>query len=159
MEFVPSRLQKVSIIERDGNRIWLNPKEMPEDSIEERIRKAIARDDEVRWYYLPEVSFEIIKTAVPPRYEQPWHSHWFLHESVLVIAGEILVKEENNGKLAEQVLHERDLAVFNHGKESFHTVQNPNSTYAHTLTHKFLGPDVKDKDLFKNDWHKKQRPS
>lgn len=133
----------------------MDPNETPEDVIEQKIKEAIAKDHEVRWYYLPQVSFEIIKTAVPPSYEQPWHSHWFLHEGVLVLDGEILIKEENDGKLTEQLLHENDFAVFNHGKESFHTVHNPTSAYAHTLTYKFLGPDIKDKDLFRNDWHKK----
>jgi quercetin dioxygenase-like cupin family protein len=125
------------------------------DTLENEIEAATKRKDEIRWYYFPKVSFEIIKTAIPPGYEQPMHSHCDLHEATLVLKGQVVVKEETEGKLSEAMLSENDLVVLDRGKKSFHTMKNLGQDYSYTLTFKFLGPDIKDPQLFRLDWHAK----
>jgi hypothetical protein len=49
MEFVSGRLLKVSIIDRKSNRICLDPKETPENVVEQKIKEAITKGHEVRW--------------------------------------------------------------------------------------------------------------
>lgn len=155
MELIRSNLLKVSIIEKSGKRIWLNPSNTPWDVIEEKIKEAMEKKIEIRWYYLPKNSFEIIKTAIPPGYEQPWHSHYELHEAMLVIKGQVIVSEEREGKSTRELLCENDFVIFDSGQEIYHTMKNAGQEYALTLSCKFLGPDAKNEQLFKTDWHGK----
>jgi hypothetical protein len=78
-----------------------------------------------------------------------------LHEATLVLKGQVVVTEEAEGKLSEVTVSENDLVILDRGKNSFHAMKNPGLDYSYTLTYKFLGPDLKDSQLFKLDWHAK----
>ena len=155
MELIKSTLLEVSIIEKTGKRMYLDPNKIPLNLMTDKTRNAIKRNAEIRWYYKPKTSFEIIKTAIPPRYEQPWHSHHKLFEAMLVLKGQVVTSEERGGKVIDELLSEGDFVVFDRNKGTYHTMKNIGQDYAYTLTYKFLSPATKDEQLFRSDWHGK----
>ena len=157
MQLIKENLLKISIIEKSGTRIRLDAStKKTSHQVTKEIEQALKRSAEIRWYYLPETSFEVIKTAIPPGHEQPWHTNCRLHEATLLIKGQIMVFENHKGKVSKALLHENDFVLFEKGPDTYHTMKNPGQEYAYTLTYKFVGPDMKDRELFKTDWHRKK---
>ena len=153
MEILRRRSINVAIIERSGERTILKPTRVEQASIEEFIKEAMDRSAEIRWYYIPCSSLEIIRTALPPKYEQPWHSHKSIHEATLVLEGHVLVLSMKDETIKEVDLAPGDLVVLDTNPEIYHTMKNTTKKYATTMTLKYVGPEKKDEKLFQKDWH------
>jgi quercetin dioxygenase-like cupin family protein len=143
---------KVAIFRRDGNNLILEPKKHDQLEIESAVKQAMDNLDEIRWYYWPKYNFEIIKTALPPNYMQPWHSHAKIQESTYVIKGKVSIfcKDKENEEIE---LEEGDCIVLKPGKERFHTMKNDTRQYAITLTFKLVELGPKDESRFRKDWY------
>lgn len=140
--------RNVAVINKKGEKRFYKPAEgATKEEIERAVFEAKKRGAEIRYYYLPQISFEIIETHVPPGYEQPWHSHKKINEAMLGLNGEVVVLVENE----EFTIKAGDFIVLDRGRD--HTQKNTTKNYAVTLTFKFLGPDEKDIELFKSDWY------
>ncbi|UCE16385.1 MAG: cupin domain-containing protein [Candidatus Bathyarchaeota archaeon] len=154
MELISRKSTKVIIFEKD-KQPFVFKQPVRDNAYGNRIRNAISHDAEIRIYYKPDVNLEVIKTLVPPNYEQPWHTHKKVQEAVLVIDGQVEVLTENKQKTHRTVLKEGDLVVFDRDPNSFHTIRNSTTKYSKTLTFKFLGPDKKQGEIFNGDWYGK----
>ena len=156
MELILKNSTKVVVFKKDEQPLVLRPQSLG-NRIDDEIKNAISQNAEIRRYYKPNVNLEIIKTSVPPHYQQPWHTHKVVHEAMLVIKGCIEILTEEKGETRRTVLCEGDLSVLDRGLDVFHTVQNPTDEYSTTLTFKFLGPDEKKNHFFKGDWYRKPK--
>lgn len=156
LEIISKAATEISIIGRSRNdRVRLDPSSLEKKTLKRRVRSAIAENKEVRWYYFPDTNFEVIKTAIPPNYEQPFHRHVRYMEAMVVLKGEVIVVEEKLGKIIEKSLGRDDFAMFSQNKNFFHTVKNSSQKYAYILTFKFKGSKNKNKESFINDWYGK----
>jgi quercetin dioxygenase-like cupin family protein len=155
LELINEHLTRIVIFEHNKESLVFKPP-LSVEQVNNEIKKAMLRKAEIRRYYLPNVDLEIIKTLVPPSYEQPWHTHKDIHEAMLVIEGEIEILIEKEMKIQKILLKKGDMIVVDRGFDTFHTVGNPTTEYSGTLTFKFLGPDKKQNEIFHHDWHGKK---
>ncbi len=152
LELVNEELTRVVIFERNQEPLVFKPP-FSVDKVDKEIKKSMSRNAEIRRYYLPNVDLEVIKTFVPPGYQQPWHTHKDIHEAMLVVEGEIEVLVEKDKKIRKISVKRGDLIVVDRGLDTFHTVKNPTTKYSTTLTFKFCGPDKKQNEIFRSDWY------
>ena len=112
LEIISKAATEISIIGRSRNDrvVGLDPSSLEKKTLKRRVRSAIAENKEVRWYYFPDTNFEVIKTAIPPNYEQPFHRHVRYMEAMVVLKGEVVV-EEKLGKIIEKSLGRDDFAT------------------------------------------------
>lgn len=156
MELINEDLTRIVIFEGNTQPLVFKPP-FSANEVDREIKKAMLRNAEIRRYYLPNVDFEVIKTLVPPGYQQPWHTHKDIHEAMLVVEGQIEVLIEKEKKTRKIPVKTGGLIVVDRGLETFHTVKNPTTKYSTTLTFKFLGPDKKQNEIFRSDWYGKCR--
>ena len=98
-----------------------------------------------RHYHIQE-EFEIIEFVVPPNYEQPWHRHEHIWESVLITEGQIVVKEGDR----EETISEGDTYTMTPSEE-FHTIENRTDTPVHGVCFKLHPSEKSNHELFAND--------
>lgn len=154
MELIKKDLTRIVIFERNTEPLVFKPP-FSSNEVDKEIKKAMLRNAEIRRYYLPNVDLEVIKTLVPPGYQQPWHTHKNIHEAMLVVKGQIEVLIEQEKKIRKIRVKTGDLIVVDRGLDTFHTVKNPTTKYSTTLTFKFLGTYEKRNEIFRRDWYGK----
>lgn len=155
METISEESTKVVAFKQGKEPVVLRPP-CHRDELVQKIQKAMSENSEIRKYYTPNVNLEVIETLVPPHHQQPWHTHREVHEAMFVIRGQVEVLIEEKDKISRISLSKGDLTVMDRGLDTFHTVRNPTNEYSTTLTFKFLGPDSKQNEVFKCDWHGKR---
>lgn len=70
MELINEDLTRIVIFERNTEPMVFKPP-FSANEVNKEIKKAMSRNAEIRRYYLPNVDLEVIKTLVPPGYQQP----------------------------------------------------------------------------------------
>jgi hypothetical protein len=156
LEIIKREVTQIAIINQSRERTRLDTSTLDSKTIKAQLKTALSENKEIRWYYLPNTNFEVIKTAIPPKYEQQFHRHMKYMEAMIVLKGNVVVIEDNQGKIIEQTLGSNDFVFFSQKITTFHTVKNSSKKYAYILTFKFKGSKKKDGTSFINDWFAKQ---
>jgi hypothetical protein len=60
-----------------------------------------------------------------PGYQQPLHTHWDIHEAMLVVEERIETLVEKEKKIRKVQVKKEDMIVLDKDLDTFHTVKNP----------------------------------
>jgi quercetin dioxygenase-like cupin family protein len=152
MQKIASGKTTLTITERTGKSITHDLAKIRPSIVRKEVSLAMRRRAELRWMYLPDCNFEVIKTAIPPKYQQPWHRHERVKEATLALKGQILLLERVGNRRPDRlILRPGDFVSFSKNN-AYHTMANREDTYALSLTFKFIASGKKDEELFRKDW-------